>query len=117
MIVWLSSYPRSGNSYCRFVAYCCRGVQSIDRYSIGVHDSRPYFLNVSGSLESLAAAEETYLVKTHDLPQSGDVWPTLYLVRDGRDSLVSVTLRLHWKPVTTGCDTASPVIQGLFHWP
>lgn len=90
MIAWLASYPRSGNSYCRFVAYTCCGVRSLDRYAIGVPDARPYVHNVAGPQEALAANEtERYFIKTHDLPVEGDVWPTIYLVRDGRDALVS----------------------------
>ena len=39
-------------------------------------------------LKEMAASPETYFVKTHDLPSSDD-FPALYLVRDGRDALVS----------------------------
>jgi hypothetical protein len=38
-------------------------------------------------VETLAHAPDTYFVKTHDLPT--DANPAIYLVRDGRDTLVS----------------------------
>jgi hypothetical protein len=56
---------------------------------LGRHDPRPYFLNMDASLEDLARRDERYLVKTHELPNEADRFPTVYLIRDGRDALVS----------------------------
>ena len=42
-----------------------------------------------GPLEKLAAERHCYFVKTHELPREGDRRPAVYLLRDGRDALVS----------------------------
>jgi hypothetical protein len=40
-------------------------------------------------LKRMAKSEEMYLVKTHEMPS--DSRPAIYLVRDGRDAIVSLT--------------------------
>lgn len=91
MIVWLASYPRSGNSLLRAAVHACYGRGSIDRYRIGVGSPRhtgPFALETDRSLEELAASPEVFFVMTHDLPD-GSTEPAIYLVRDGRDTLAS----------------------------
>jgi hypothetical protein len=94
MIVWISSYPRSGNSFCRLALYRTFGLKSTSEYDINkVQPQNPHLLYHFGylpelNLEQMASAKETYYVKTHHLPR-GDSHPAIYLVRDGRDSLVS----------------------------
>lgn len=92
MIVWLASYPRSGNTFFRIVLH---EVYGLDTYSI--YDD-PMFVGLGmdkmlgqkrlpAPLEELAQSDDIYVLKTHDLPRDNN--PAIYLVRDGRDSLVS----------------------------
>src|SRR5262245_61488963 len=94
MIVWLASYPRSGNTFLRAALHGLYGCQSIDRYTANrpLSSQVPYGFSMrlpkDTSLEELAKSNSLYAVKTHDLPSS-DCHPAIYLVRDGRDALVS----------------------------
>jgi hypothetical protein len=83
MIVWLASYPRSGNSFFRNV---CRTVYGMEVYSI-YPEKKAYA--TADDLKRMADSNEMHLVKTHEMPQ--DTRPAIYLVRDGRDALVSLT--------------------------
>jgi hypothetical protein len=85
VIIWLASYPRSGNSYFRVI---CRTV-----YNVKTHSIYPEMTPHSGELDLAAAASDgdRWLVKSHEMPD--DNHPAIYLVRDGRDSLVSYA---HW---------------------
>lgn len=98
MIVWLASYPRSGNTYYRMLLYHLYGVKTFSVYNdplferIGAsevvgHDQLP------DRAEELAKGDGVYFVKTHDLPT--DTSPAIYLVRDGRDALVSYARYIH----------------------
>jgi Sulfotransferase domain len=94
MITWLASYPRSGNTLFRVAVSRLFGMPSYSVYNDSIFAERPDVANVVGhqnfdeSLESLRDSLEAYLVKTHDLPGQ-DAYPAIYLVRDGRDVLVS----------------------------
>ena len=92
MIVWLASYPRSGNTFARMLLYHGFGFPTYsiytDRYmedmaEHGILDGSP----LPASREELAAAEETYFIKTHELPEDDN--PAVYIVRDGREALLS----------------------------
>ena len=79
MFIWLASYPRSGNGFARRVMAAAFGVGSIEIYRrAGVNQ------------EAVDSDPEPILVKSHDLP-GDDCFPAIYLVRDGRDALVSYT--------------------------
>jgi hypothetical protein len=93
VIVWLASYPRSGNTLYRMLLYQLCGLVT---YS--VYDD-PYFEQAGVSevvghrllpapVEELARAADTYLVKTHTGPTDGS--PAVFVVRDGRDVMVSL---------------------------
>ncbi|HEX7010183.1 MAG TPA: sulfotransferase domain-containing protein [Phycisphaeraceae bacterium] len=92
MIIWLASYPRSGNTLFRTVLRHRYGVNTcsvygdaqLEREGVGEVVGNQ---SMEASLEQMAAAEEVYLVKTHEPPH--DTNPAIYLVRDGRDALVS----------------------------
>ena len=92
MIVWLASYPRSGTTFARIALHYLFGVSSRTVYPFA--DDAGTFQTVIGQLPSeiglpeMAAAPEQFFVKTHELPGE-DSWPAIYLVRDGRDALVS----------------------------
>jgi glycosyltransferase involved in cell wall biosynthesis len=80
-MIWLASYPRSGNTFLRIVLSEVYGLQSST-----LHHEADY------------PVDEDYtsypLVKTHLLPQQLDPSepsiPAVYLVRDGRDCVVSM---------------------------
>lgn len=96
MIVWVASYPRSGNTFFRIllrrlygletsVVYDVDGVaERVGRELVGYRD-RP------ADYDELRASAEVHLVKTHNQRrppvEPGD--RAISLVRDGRDSTVS----------------------------
>jgi hypothetical protein len=94
MIVWLASYPRSGNSYLRTVIHTIYGFSSVSIYKDPLPPGQekeskyPWKKHTSLSPSEMAASRDCFLVKTHDLPDD-DVHPAIYVVRDGRASLVS----------------------------
>ena len=93
MIIWLASYPRSGNTYFRILLKHFYGINTYSRYQDKELAEQPEVRRIVGhlprheSLTAMAQAAELYFVKTHDLPQ--DNFPAIYLVRDGRDVLLS----------------------------
>lgn len=95
MIVWLASFPRSGNTFLRILLQEFYGISSNDIYHMYDHsksvDVAPGLeINLkSMSIEEMGKSETFYFLKTHDLPD--DDYPALYLVRDGRDAYVSYT--------------------------
>ena len=89
MILWLASYPRSGNTFFRVVlhhVYNLKTFSVYDEAEAGVADVTGHE-KLPAPLAELAAAPETYIIKTHNLPQ--DNAPAVYLIRDGRDAIVS----------------------------
>lgn len=91
MIIWLASYPRSGNTYFRLLLKRCYGLLTYSVYDDEKDDPVIQNLHIlkikSKSIEEMAEDQQIYFVKTHELPQ--DNYPAIYLFRDGRDSLVS----------------------------
>lgn len=88
MLVWLASYPRSGNRFFRWVAKARYGMPERDK------NFPPKEGALKGelirTLEQVVALPEPVLVKTHEFP-TDDTFPAVYLVRDGRDAVVSYT--------------------------
>ena len=94
---WLASFPRSGNSFLRIVLRNRYGLPSPDpedptdavlalQYSTIIHPN-----------DREAASAGALGVKTHRLPGS-DTDPAVYIVRDGRDAIVSYA---HFAPTYT----------------
>lgn len=92
MIVWLASYPRSGNTYYRLLLHHLYGQCTYSQYNDALfmemgaqgiigHEQLP------APLSELDGEARLYFVKTHDLPV--DHRPAICLVRDGRDVMVS----------------------------
>lgn len=80
-MIWLASYPRSGNTFFRLILDEVYGLESS---SFSVHDPEATTKNY----------QDYPVVKTHVLPDQltpadADI-PAVYLVRDGRDALVSL---------------------------
>jgi len=80
-MIWLASFPRSGNTFFRNILFEVYGLESST-----FHDDPDYFL------------DENYqsfpVVKTHMLPSelkpmSADI-PAAYIIRDGRDTMCSI---------------------------
>ena len=94
MIIWLASFPRSGNTFFRLLFH-----HLYQDYTYSVYND-PLLEEMGASeilgqktldcsIEECRQSDKTYLLKTHDLPT--DDSPVVYLVRDGRDALVSYT--------------------------
>jgi glycosyltransferase involved in cell wall biosynthesis len=93
MIIWLASYPRSGNTYFRILLKHFYGISTYSLYRDDEFTENPDVQELVGplpkhkSLAMMAQAKDLYFVKTHELPQ--DDSSAIYLVRDGRDVLLS----------------------------
>lgn len=103
MIVWLASFPRSGNSFFRVAS---KSLFDQKIYSIYPEKNAPVS---AGELEDMRQDSSVYLVKTHEMPI--DSSPAIYLVRDGRDSLVS----LAWFHLTSRTDPDRKVSTRKFN--
>lgn len=87
MIVWLASYPRSGNRLTRTLLYKTMGLKSWS-------DEDPYFETDFGQhcgwekfYRNATESKKVYIVKTHRPPR--DSQPAIYLLRDGRKACLS----------------------------
>ena len=99
MVIWLASYPRSGNTFVRVLLHSLFGFETHSSYSVA-NDARNMPGDVSKLMSLVGQTELTcdinklrtdpgrHFVKTHDLPGEDD-FPSLVLVRDGRDAAVS----------------------------
>lgn len=94
MLVWIASYPRSGNTFFRMALHRLYGCTSSVEPG---HDGAPaavsrppsvYISTSALSLAEMARRPELHVVKTHSLPREAE-HPAFYLLRDGRDALVS----------------------------
>ncbi len=95
MIIWLASYPRSGNTLLRTMIKTVFGRPTYskydDRHEIGADagvaaEVGHRFLGAAwpDAYDRLRRDAELYLVKTHDPPE--DAGPAVYVVRDGRSA-------------------------------
>jgi hypothetical protein len=99
MLIWLASFPRSGNTFTRMLLSHVYRFASYSLYSESIKSIEDSTRDENelmrlagsagqvGSLDELRARPEPVFVKTHGLPT--DDAPCLYVVRDGRDALVS----------------------------
>jgi len=80
-MIWLASYPRSGNTFFRIVLHEVYGIESSTYH---LEDDYPVDADYS----------DYPVVKTHLLPSklrpNDPSIPAVYLVRDGRDTIVSM---------------------------
>src|SRR5947209_9405031 len=77
--VWIASYPRSGNTLLRLILAECFELGTKSKYPESSEAVLAFF---GGHL-----AGERYLTKTHDPPEDDN--PAIYLIRDGRATIVS----------------------------
>jgi hypothetical protein len=100
MLIWLASYPRSGNTFVRVVLNDVFGIKARTLTGIGddrVFSSRLGVVDAVGHLKSATRgvdlidearrSQEIYFLKTHEPPLTDD--PAIYIVRDGRSAVVS----------------------------
>jgi len=88
MLYWIASYPRSGNRFFRTVVGHRYGIPGRAKHT-APPESDPYYPLLC-SLENVIASPQPVLVKTHEPPEA-DSFPAIYLLRDGRDAMVSYT--------------------------
>lgn len=94
MLVWIASYPRSGSTYFRMaVQHLYPGAVMIDTTRgdrpVMPHDPPTVIARPTApTAAEIADPKTVYFAKSHDLPPS-DGHSAIYLVRDGRDALVS----------------------------
>lgn len=84
MLVWLASFPRSGNAFLRVVLKSLYGVGSTTVYPKEAKGRLAAFMAGEGGGE-----DAPVFTKTHELDAAADANPAVYLVRDGRDAYVS----------------------------
>lgn len=130
MIVWLASYPRSGNTYFRILLNHLYGIKTPTAYvgndgtAFAVGKALVGHVADEWTVAEMAAKPETLIVKTHR--RTADAYPAIYLVRDGRDALVSYahlkaetgekyeeTLR---ELITTANSSTGTWGQNVCHW-
>lgn len=98
MIFWIASFPRSGNTFYRILFNRIYNKSTYSIYNAKLNEEELRKLPKNNllsegcwqgrSLESLAKDQKEYFVKTHEMAGNDD-FPAIYLVRDGRDALVS----------------------------
>jgi hypothetical protein len=90
-ILWLASYPRSGNTFFRTILYQCFSIRSGSFYP---RDVSPALAPLVGHVERDETGNlqfgrfELQAMKTHEPPS--DHAPAIYVVRDGRPVVVSM---------------------------
>lgn len=92
-IVWLASYPRSGNTFLRTILWQCFGLRSASIYpnDLGGNKRLEEFV---GHIEPGVDRKIIFprnglpLFKTHEYP--ADLKPAIYVVRDGRATTLSL---------------------------
>src|SRR5262249_54086695 len=81
LMMWLASFPRSGNTFFRIILHEVYGIETAE-YAL---HSRPYLQHDYTNYS---------VVKTHLLPDAlvpnDPTIPAVYLIRDGRDAVVSL---------------------------
>ena len=97
MIVWLASYPRSGNTLARTMLNQCFDIKTYEREPPPFGVTEDYISSMIGHVEMpcewsrfyerSAASRRTVFVKTHLPPE--DEQPAIYVVRNGRSAIVS----------------------------
>lgn len=92
-IVWLASYPRSGNTFLRTILWHCFGLRSASVYPRDLGGNRALedyvgHIEHGPEMQNRLLANGLALLKTHEYPP--DASPAIYVVRDGRAACVSL---------------------------
>jgi len=97
-LIWLASYPRSGNTFLRTVLRQCFGLRSASIYRDDLM-RLPVIEGLAGHIEHGPdgrldfADQPLQLIKTHAPPFDGR--PAIYVLRDGRDAAISLYHFMH----------------------
>jgi Sulfotransferase domain len=107
VIVWVSSFPRSGNTFLRIVLkhlYAVRTsvVYDVDGVAERLGADMIGFTERPATIEVMRVSSQVHFVKTHRQrdDQIKETDPAICLVRDGRDALVS------WARLTSEADSS-----------
>jgi Sulfotransferase domain len=117
VLVWLASYPRSGNTFFRVILKSLYGIGS----------SSVYPKEAAGRVSAWLAEprpqreQDPAFTKTHELTAAADPNPAIYLVRDGRDAYVSyahfaMTLDPNGYPEMSYADVLRMLIESRDHF-
>jgi hypothetical protein len=92
-IVWLASYPRSGNTFLRTILWHCFELRSASVYPKDLGGNRALedyvgHIEHGPGIRNQLGENGIPLIKTHERPQ--DANPAIYIVRDGRAACVSL---------------------------
>lgn len=102
MIVWLASYPRSGNTFFRVIMNSVFNIKTYsiydDKTDIGADEKTSSvvgheFLPEDFNVQKARDEEKVYYIKTHELLDNriDENDKVIYLIRDGRESTLSFT--------------------------
>jgi len=92
-MIWLASWPRSGNTFLRTILWNCFRLKSTSIYPQDLGANRKLALQI-GHVEHNEINKSSFmpgdpiLVKTHEHPT--DNKPAIYVIRDGRPACVSL---------------------------
>lgn len=92
-LIWLASYPRSGNTFLRTILWQCFGTRSASVYPSDLGSNKA-LEDYVGHIEHDAGHRITFpegsikLIKTHEYPREDG--PAIYVIRDGRDACLSL---------------------------
>ena len=98
MIIWLASYPRSGNTLLRMILKSVFGIETYSKYNdttdIGADKKtmeivghKTFENSWENAYQKMKASNQVFFVKTHEYPE--DDSKAIYIVRDGRSAVVS----------------------------
>lgn len=122
MIIWLASYPRSGNTLLRTVLKQSMGLRSYSDETIGPRVKfTDYAMESFGNLlltnswesfyHEASSSQDTFIVKTHLPPR--DNQPAIYVVRDGRAATESyAAFHRDFAPDSKFCPTVLELMLG-----
>ncbi len=97
MIIWIASYPRSGNTFLRVILNRIFQLKTHsiydDAHDIAADDETAEMVGHAPlpdgfELQAARASDELYLIKTHELPPN-HTDRAIYLIRDGREAVLS----------------------------
>lgn len=129
MVVWLASYPRSGNTFFRILLKQLYGINTPTAYIGADHTAFEVGKKLVGhvaaewTVDEMVVKQETLIVKTHR--RAPDNYPAIYLHRDGRDSIVSYARKMSnsksyhdnlKKLITTSSSSTGTWGQNVLHW-
>lgn len=92
-LIWIASYPRSGNTFLRTILWQCFGLPSASAYKNDLGGNKlleEYIghIEYGPDMQKRLQEHNCPLVKTHEYDK--DNYPAIYVIRDGRAACVSL---------------------------